>query len=112
MGALVKVGSTVQISCSFRDINKAAADPTTIALKVMAPDGSEIIKAKSDFTKTATGQYYYLYTTSIVGVHHVSIKAAIGSSDKVMEDEFETETNYAEDLPKWRCRLFPIFRLL
>ena len=99
MGALMAVGSTAQFTCIFRDINKAAADPTTIVLKVLDPSGAEITKAKSDFTKTSTGIYYYLYTTSVVGVHHVSITAAIGATTKVMEDEFETETSYTEDLP-------------
>ena len=56
-----EIGDTLRLTATFTDGDDAAADPTTITLEILAPDGTKttLTYAAADVTKSATGVYYY-----------------------------------------------------
>jgi len=52
---------TKRISCVFQDEDQVDADPTTVSLVVMEPNGTVTIYtyAGTDITKDSTGHYHY-----------------------------------------------------
>ena len=54
------VGDLVRVDSAFKDILGAAADPTTVTLKVLPPGGTVLTYtyALAEVTKSGTGAYY------------------------------------------------------
>jgi len=64
-----------RFTVTFTDINGAAADPTTVTIKVRPPDGATVTAVNTDspvlVTNSGVGVYYYDYTYSQEGRHFI-----------------------------------------
>lgn len=81
------VGATKRLTFTFKDVAGAAADPTSIALKIREPDGVEIAKTDGDMTKTATGIWTYDHPVTKEGRHTVHVDGA-GAVEAAGQPEF------------------------
>ena len=54
------VGDTIRASCTFTDVDGAAADPTTVTLEVKDPSGNvtTLTYAAGQITKASAGNYH------------------------------------------------------
>lgn len=70
-GSVYQVGDLLRLQVSFTDSVGTAVDPTTVALSVINPAGTETeyTYAGGSVTKSATGTYYYDLTVSSSGRH-------------------------------------------
>lgn len=80
----VHIGDSKTLRFNFTDTDGAAADPTSIALTIREPDGTEIDKTEADMTSSATGQWDYDFAVTKAGRHYAfadgdgAIEAAVG----------------------------------
>ena len=79
----------VRLSAAFTDTNGAAADPTSVALKMRLPDGT-----LSTFgpTRDSAGNYHYDYTAVQSGVHNYRFKGT-GAVVAAGETSFVVKTS-------------------
>jgi hypothetical protein len=76
--AVYRRGTVKRITGTFRDIADALADPTTVTLKVVAPDSVTLIDTETSYTyaggtvsKLSTGVYYKDLTLAVDGHHYI-----------------------------------------
>jgi len=62
-----ELGTTVSLETVFRDLDGVLFDPTTVALKVVRPDG--VTDVISVINNPSVGNYNGDYTTSVEGEH-------------------------------------------
>lgn len=85
IGDIVRVAVNIQVA-------SADADPTTLALTISPPSGADVTKAIADLVKSSVGDYYYDYTPTLAGMHHVRW-AAGGTAVGVEESAFYVRTS-------------------
>ena len=79
---LYQAGETIRITATIADSAGDAADPDTVVISIKKID-DVLDVTDAAMTKSATGVYYYDYTTtSGVGFYHISVKAT-GSTGRV-----------------------------
>jgi hypothetical protein len=68
------IGDKKRFSAAFTDINDAAADPTTVTVRIREPDGTVtayIYGTDVEVVKSAVGNYYVDVTFDQSGRHQV-----------------------------------------
>jgi hypothetical protein len=67
--ATVNVGSSKDLDFTFKDRDGTLTNPTSIALTIRQPDGTEIAKTKTDMTEVSTGVWRYVFAVTQEGRH-------------------------------------------
>lgn len=76
-GAIYQVGDLLRLKATFTDVDGAVADPTTVAVTVLTPGGTETewTCAGGDLTRVSTGIYYYDFSVTESGKHYFTWSA-------------------------------------
>lgn len=88
------IGDVARLSSAFTNAAGAAADPTTVTVKVRPPSGEIITRtyAASEVVKDSTGNYHFDYTILEEGVHYYKYYGT-GSVIAAEESSFEVQTS-------------------
>lgn len=78
------VGDLVRIKATFKDLNDALADPTTVTCEYKKPDGTVI---SGDATKESTGVYRYDVAPDAAGTWYYRM-SGIGNVQAASESRF------------------------
>jgi hypothetical protein len=82
------IGDVVRITASFTNVAGVAADPTTTALLVMLPDGSEASYATEALVHDSIGTFHLDLGIAQSGTYSYRWTGS-GTVAAVMEDSFE-----------------------
>ena len=109
------VGDSVTFTGTFRDAAGAVADPTTITLKVEAPDGTETTYtyALGTVTKDSTGVYSKAVTLSSAGTWSYRFIGAGSVVATIDGQVYATASTFDTDLTGWnemRERVYTVVR--
>lgn len=64
-----RIGDSIDLLFTFRARDNTLTNPSTIALTIREPDGTEIAKTQSDMTNLSTGLWRYIFAITKEGTH-------------------------------------------
>jgi hypothetical protein len=85
------VGASKRLTFTFTDVAGAPADPTSIALTILEPDGVTISKTEADMANPALGTWTYDHSVAKAGRHGVRCDAD-GAVEAAVQPEFYAMT--------------------
>jgi hypothetical protein len=66
------IGQELRVQCTFKNASAALANPTTVTLKIMKPDGTLAgTWTGGDLTNSSAGIFYRDYTPDVFGRYRV-----------------------------------------
>jgi hypothetical protein len=63
------VGQQAHLTATFKDVNGALFDPTTVTATITKPDGTAAAGSPFTAVRDSIGQFHYDYTTTVAGIH-------------------------------------------
>ena len=91
------IGDTRRLQATFKDINQALTDPTTVTFKMVEPDGAVttyVFGTDSELVKDSTGVFHVDWPITKQGRHSWSM-AGTGTVAQKEEGEFYVKRSNA-----------------
>lgn len=97
--AAYDIGDLRRLSVAFKDINGAAADPTTVTFRMRKPDGTVttyVFGTDSELVKDSVGNYHVDWTFALAGRHVWRFEGSAGGPVTTEEQDAYTRRKEAQ----------------